>query len=294
MGADNDSHRSLFLPDILPCPGSEQCAFHASIFGSGDQNETPNEWRCPKCEKLHLTTIAPPRAVEPSTPTSRSRLETLPTELILHVIGYLPATGEAALAFTSHALNSKVGTRAWSLDCRERDHLTTLLAKDTLTYAKCSPCGMLRPVSSDLAWPLLKRHKEERGVSPSVYAVSEFLAIKMVDKHVSSDGPQSLCGSLLTCAGVYMKPWALPDNVVIKDAGFSSDDVDQGLAIGYNASGRIAERAQKLVVPYRSTPTMDILLYSPALRHTAQILPLPTHLRSKSPAPRSRRSHVPI
>lgn len=250
---DKSSVSPLYLPHLLPCPGPGRCDFHTGIFGR-PFDEVKQTWWCARCQKKHPTCITTRTSI--ASTSSRSLLELLPTELLQHVLEHLPLSSEAALAFTSHTLCEKVGTRSWSIQGQDRSQLVTLLARDTPTYATCTPCAILRPCYSPLAWPLLKSHREERGIPESVYVVSEFLAIKVAQAfdHQREHGP---CASLLTCAGTYRKPWAKQEKAFVEKIGFSQEDFDLGLAITYEASGRLypggAQASNKLIthVQYR-------------------------------------------
>ena len=260
---ENDTdRRSLFLPDILPCPGPDRCEFHAALFGqSADRNEIPQQWFCPKCQREHATTISPPSTVP--TGSSSSYLESLPIELLLQINGYLLERSSLLLPLVSRTLYVKLGSKGIQTLHSGRSELVTLLARDLPAYATCFRCEKLRPYHSNLAWPLLKRHREERGVSHSVYAVSEFLAIKMVDSYQSQRG-DSICATVLNCAGTYRKPFAFQETAFIKKAGFSQDDVESGLAITYEACGRISVPACKLLTHI----TYRINLRSPWVSYT--------------------------
>jgi hypothetical protein len=64
------------------------------------------------------------------------------------------------------------------------------------------------------------------GIPVSVYAVSDFLAVKMTDAQRHKD---LVCSTLLNCAGTYRKPVALQERAFIKNAGFCQSDVELGL-----------------------------------------------------------------
>jgi hypothetical protein len=260
-----DKH-SLFLPDILPCPGPGRCEFHAALFGqSVARDQIPQKWFCQKCQKEHFTCISPPLASQKA--STLSHLESLPSELLLQIHGYLLEYNLPSLPLVSRTLYERLGTKGLQdLDLRESG-LIALLARDMPAYATCSQCEKLRPYHSALAWPLLKCHREERGVSQSVYAVSEFLAVKVADSFTSvhDDG---ICASLLSCAGTFRKPLAFQERAFIKNAGFSQDDVDLGVAITYEASGRISSPTSKLLahIKYRINLSHPWISYTVAQR----------------------------
>ncbi|KAF2250041.1 hypothetical protein BU26DRAFT_504442 [Trematosphaeria pertusa] len=246
--------QSLFLPDILPCPGPGRCEFHTSIFGGSDDPEAvPEVYSCPRCQEEHPTTIDPPSG-SPS-PTCPSRLESLPTEILQDIGERVPMPYRALLAFSSRTLHHKLGKRAFDVPTRDRLLLSDLLSRNMPAYATCWDCRTLRPYYSALAWPLLKIHRKERGIPSSIYGVSEFLMTKALAYCDSQRKTGNCFMSLLTCAGTYIKPWADNDKSYAEDAGFSKDDLQMGLQITYEASGRISTKhtADRLVthVQYR-------------------------------------------
>ncbi|PVI04930.1 hypothetical protein DM02DRAFT_133963 [Periconia macrospinosa] len=235
--SDRDNHRSLFLPDLLPCPGSRRCAFHASIFGnSNNPSETPEEWYCTKCQTLHPTTLRlnEPTGAVAATP---SGLEMLPTELLLYITQFCPAS-HTMLALTCRDIYCKIGIPRSSLTYWGRGSFISLLARDILDHAECRHCGLLRPISSPHAWPLLKINRESYGVPPTVYGWSDFLAKKMQNDTIRGVAP-GICLSLLACAGELKKPWANQSDLdCIKPMGFAQDVLQHGLTVTYKASGR--------------------------------------------------------
>lgn len=233
---DRDNHRSLFLPDLLPCPGSGRCAFHKSIFGDHeDRSQIPEEWFCPKCQTHHPTTVRLNVSAD-TNHASPSRLERLPVELLLHIAQFLSPVWEAALALTCQTIHSKIGIQPRGITSWEKRVFLDLLAKETPNYAECGPCAVLRPVTSAFAWPLLKVNREQRGVPPTVYGVSDFLAMKVKGTDNSAQG---LCFSLLSCAGELHKPWtSSADYASLKELSFAQKDLEQGLKVTYEASGR--------------------------------------------------------
>ncbi|KAF2175108.1 hypothetical protein K469DRAFT_702980 [Zopfia rhizophila CBS 207.26] len=237
-----DSRDSLFLPDILPCPVPGRCEFHAKIFGSRDQpGNIAEEWYCWRCDKMHPTTLtkaANPGATRPST------IESLPTELLQHIAGYLPVSCRASLAFASRTLCNRLGTEAWSRTAfwgnkSERYNFLSLLSRDLPTYGLCGRCVMLRHYDSECAWPLLRPHREMRGIQPPVYSVSEFLAQRTLAyyRHGRETGT---CMSILACSGTYRKPWTADDRIHAEYAGFKDDDLELGIPIKYKADARLA------------------------------------------------------
>jgi len=258
--------RSLFLPDILPCPGTGRCDFHAALFGhSADRDEVPKQWFCPKCQKEHPTILSPPPTS--STTSTLSHLEALPTELLLQIYGSSLEPKILSLPLASRKLYEVLGSKTFRNLGLGRSELVALLARDMPAYARCFQCVKLRPYHSALAWPLLKHHREERGVSPSVYAVSEFLAVKVADSHTSRHD-SGICAALLNCAGTYRKPLAFQEKAFMKNAGFTQEDVDLGLAITYEASGRICSATPKLLthIKYRINLSRSWISYTVAQR----------------------------
>ncbi|KAF2682965.1 hypothetical protein K458DRAFT_390242 [Lentithecium fluviatile CBS 122367] len=247
---EKDDRHTLFLPNLLPCPGPGRCDFHATFFGQSDHNEVPKEWFCQKCQKKHFTTVSRPSSM--ASVHATNHLALLPAELLLHIATYLPKSCWPSLALTSRMVYQKIGLLGSDVLGRDKLRFMALLARDMPAYATCSQCERLRPNHSALAWPLLKCHRWERRISNSVYAASEFLADKLVDSH-EYQYDNGVCPSLLNCAGTYRKPWTPQIGPFIKRAGFSQQEVDLGLAIGFEATGRIFAPASKLLthIKYR-------------------------------------------
>jgi hypothetical protein len=105
---------SLFLPDILFCPGLGRSDFHAAIFvQSDDRDEIPKQWFCQKCQLVHSITILLPPAVSNDS-SSLGHLESWPLNLLQYVINCLPLDNPPALALTSCILYEKLGSSAFA------------------------------------------------------------------------------------------------------------------------------------------------------------------------------------
>lgn len=250
---------SLFLPDILPCPVPGRCDLHASIFGHSSQpDEIPKEWFCKRCQKTHLTTLEPSRSLDfsgtalPSSSSSSlvgsSSLESLPTELLRAITEYLPPASQALLAFSSHTLCTKLGTKVWEktrhapFNKRKPDkwELISMLQKDLPAYAPCPhvACQTLRPYDSAFAWPLLRNHREERGIKYPIYSLSQFFLQKLFPDCRRLRDEYQICPSLLCCSGTYRKPWAAQERLYAQNAGFSNECLEFGLPIKFEANAR--------------------------------------------------------
>ncbi|KAF1976774.1 hypothetical protein BU23DRAFT_626216 [Bimuria novae-zelandiae CBS 107.79] len=238
---------SLFLPDILPCPGQGRCEFHSNIFGSSaDLKDVPESWYCMRCEKEHRTTVEPMPKIVADSP---SRLETLPTELIQHIVSYLPHDLPVMLGCLNRTLYHKVGSARLKANNNHwiNPYTWNELEKDTPAWAPCIDCQTFRPYTSEHAWPCLKMHRAGDRIPSTVYGFSAFLERKVIE-YYQHDGQFEICSSLLACAGTCHKPLSSSDRGVLDHAGFQDLCTDLGIPIHYEAQPRILRSGSSFTV----------------------------------------------
>ena len=78
-------------------------------------------------------------------------LATLPTEIILHILSFLPISSAACLAFCNHPFKARLGLMYWDSirlghNERERDDFLSLVAQDHPSYIFCYQCSRLHHV----------------------------------------------------------------------------------------------------------------------------------------------------
>ncbi|KAJ4349446.1 uncharacterized protein N0V89_008061 [Didymosphaeria variabile] len=179
---------------------------------------------------------------------SASRLETLPTELIQHIIAYLPHDSPVLLGCASRTLYEKVGNTRVKNTVELWYGSRNDLQRDTPAWVPCFNCQKFRPYTSEHAWPYLKLHREKRHIPSTVYGLSFFLDRK-VTEYLKYQGHFPFCSALLTCAGTCHKPLSPADRSTLEGTGFDSLDATLGLPIQYKASPRIyAYRAKHSVI----------------------------------------------
>ena len=95
---------------------------------------------------------------KPSPPTSAQRisLPNLPTELIRHIVSYLPSSSAGCLAMCNHALLSALGQQYWrylKADNPEKEAFLLLLQKDLPDWLYHPCCGRMREINNEYERP---------------------------------------------------------------------------------------------------------------------------------------------